>query len=258
MLPSLLLLFLQLQIPAPTGFVNDFAGVLDGGTRQRLEALCTEVRQKTGGDIAVVTLADLGGEEASDVARTIGREWKVGGTGPAGDPRNNLGVVILVVPRKNHQPGTGAVRIEVGRGAEGFLTDAGSGRIRDAMTPDLANEDYPAGIETGVAMVAGAFAKEFGVTLTGAVEPPAPEQWQWNGHLPWWVMVILVIFFIWIRIRLWPLFFFSGWGRRGGWGGGGFFSGGLGGRGGGGGFSGGFGGFGGGGGFSGGGAGGSF
>ncbi len=107
-----------------------------------MEAVIAEVREKTRGEIAVVTLADIGDRSASDVALEIGREWGVGAQGDAGDRGKNAGVVALLVPRKNHQPGTGDVFIAVGRGAEGFLTDARAGRIRDAMLPALGAEDY--------------------------------------------------------------------------------------------------------------------
>jgi uncharacterized protein len=73
-LRAALALLLQVQIPAPTGYVNDFAGVIDAGAAARMTALITELHQKTGADVAVVTLRDLGGRSAVDVAVQIGRE----------------------------------------------------------------------------------------------------------------------------------------------------------------------------------------
>src|ERR1041384_2228770 len=69
------------QIPAPRGFVNDFAGVLDSATIARMDAVIREVRERTGAEIAVVTLSDLAGREASDVALRIGRDWGGGAKG---------------------------------------------------------------------------------------------------------------------------------------------------------------------------------
>jgi uncharacterized protein len=259
-----ILLFAQtgLQIPAPSGFVNDFAGVVEASAVTRMESVIQRVRATTRGDIAVVTLADLGGREAADVALQIGRDWKVGGSGEAGDPAKNLGVVVLVVPRKNHEPGTGAVFISTGRGAEGFLPDARVGRIRDAMTPALAREDYGAALETGVGLIAQAFADEFHVSLGVPVAQPAPE--TPTVRIPGLAKFIIFILLL-ILLNVISRAGRGGRRRGGGWwwpgGGGGWTSGGFGGWGGGssgGGFSGGFGGFGGGGGFSGGGAGGKF
>jgi uncharacterized protein len=257
------------SLPPPRGFVNDFAGVIDSQAAARIEATLQEVQRLTRGDIAVVTLSDIGRREASDVALQIGRDWKLGGAGPAGDPSKDLGVVLLLVPLKNHQPGTGQVWIATGKGAEGFLNDARAGRIRDAMIPALRNEDYSSALETGAGLLAQAFANEFHVTLTAAPAVPQPAEPQSGPALPGPIVafvVFLVIIIIFSTIAraarggglgaLWWLSVLSGMrgSGRGRWGGGGGSWGGFGGGGGGGGF----GGFGGGGGFSGGGAGGHF
>ena len=253
----LLLLLQQVAVPSPSGYVNDFARVLDSQSIRHMEAVITELREKTRGEIAVLTLPDIGDRQASDVAVQIGRQWGVGAKGEAGDPAKNLGVVVLLVPMRNHQRGTGQVFIATGRGAEGFLPDARVGRIRDAMIPDLAREDYGNGLAVGVDLIAQAFASEFGVELSNPeyVSPRAEPRLQ----APLGVVVLIVILVIIVsglsrlgrRRRRW-----GGWTGWGGWGGGGWGSGGGGWGGGGGG--GGFGGFGGGGGFSGGGAGGKF
>jgi len=249
----LLAVLLQISVPPPRGFVNDFAGVLDAASVRHMEAVIAEVREKTRGEVAVVTLADIGDRAASDVAVQIGRQWGVGAKGEAGDRSKNLGVVVLLVPRKNHQPGTGDVFIATGRGAEGFLTDARVGRIRDAMLPALGTEDYGNGLSLGVDLIAQAFAAEFGVTLTSpeyAMPPPTLDD-RTPVTIPFgWVIAIVILLLIFSRGRLlWVPFWILSQGRGGGWSGGG----GWGGRGGGG-----FGGFGGGGGLSGGGAGGKF
>jgi uncharacterized protein len=257
------------SLPPPRGYVNDFAGVIDPAAAARMEATLREVQRLTHGDIVVVTMADLGRREAADVALQIGRQWKLGGAGQAGDPAKDLGVVLLLEPLHDHQPGTGQVFIATGRGAEKFLNDARAGRIRDAMRPSFRNEDYSAGLEIGVGLLAQAFADEFHVTL--ATPTIAPDTLAGSGGPAFprpvvaFVIFLTVIIFLSALSRagrgslggLWWLSLLSGWGRSGRWGGGGGSWGGFGG-GGGGGFGGGFGGFGGGGGFSGGGAGGKF
>jgi uncharacterized protein len=244
-----LAVLLQVSLPAPRGYVNDFARVLDAASVAHMESLIAEVRDKTHGEIAVVTLSDIGDRAAADVALQVGRQWGVGAKGEAGDPAKNLGVVVLLVPLKNHRPGTGHVFIATGRGAEGFLPDARVGRIRDAMTPFLAREEYGVGLARGVDLLAQAFAQEFGVTLTGMPPPPGGESDRLPIPISWIVAAVIVLLIATRgRILLLPLWLGGfGGGRRGAtWGGGGGFGGG------------GFGGFGGGGGFSGGGAGGDF
>jgi len=242
----------QIAIPAPRGYVNDFAGVLESGSVAHMEAVIAQVRAATRGEIAVVTLPAtmVGDRAASDVAVQIGRQWGVGAKGEAGDPAKNLGIVVLLVPLQDHRPGTGQVFIATGRGAEGFLPDARVGRIRDAMTPYLAREDYGAGLAVGVDLIAQAFADEFGFALTGVeARPPPPEGGSDEFPIPiGWVLAIVILLIIVTRGRILLLPFALG--RFGGRGGGGWGGGGGGG--------GGFGGFGGGGGFSGGGAGGRF
>ena len=253
MLVTLCCALLQIAVPPPRGYVNDFAGVLDAASVAHMTAVITELREKTRGEIAVVTLVDIDDRPAADVALQIGRQWGVGAKGEAGDPAKNLGVVVLLVPLKDHRPGTGQLHIATGRGAEGFLPDARVGRIRDAMTPYLAREEYGAGLARGVDLIAQAFAQEFGVTLTGVPES-VPDAGGQTLPIPvgWIVLaVVLLIVLSRGRILLLPLWFGGFGGGRGGWGGGGGFGGGSGGFGG-------FGGFGGGGGFSGGGAGGRF
>ena len=249
-----LLLVAQIQLPPPRGYVNDFAGVLDSASLAHMEAVITEVRAKTRGEIAVVTLSDIADRPAADVALEIGRRWGVGAKGEAGDPAKNLGVVVLLVPLQHHRPGTGQIFVATGRGAEGFLTDARVGRIRDAMTPYLAREEYGAGLAYGVDLIAQAFAQEFGVTLDAA--PPGARPVERDVSFPSRATLFWLIFagvFVLAQLarrrgrrgrRIWWV--------GGGWGGGGWGGGGGGGGGGG------FGGFGGGGGFSGGGAGGRF
>jgi uncharacterized protein len=260
-------------IPPPTGHVNDFANVIPADTRTRLEDLARRVRAATAGDIAIVTLPDLQGRPEEEVALAIGRQWGLGADSAIGSAARNAGVVILVVPKETSSDGSGVCRIEVGQGAEGFITDAMSGAMCRNAVPLFRQADYGGAVEQITAEVAGRFAREFGVTLEGAALPP-PRQPASGGNASSLFTFLLVIFLVMLVMSR------IGGGRRrkrgcigclpipipmggppmgGGWhrGGGGFGGGGFGGGGfGGGGFGGGgFGGFGGGGGFSGGGGG---
>src|SRR3954469_4086261 len=128
----LALLVLQgISIPAPVGYVNDFANIIDAAPAARISAIAADVKAKSGGEIVVVTLPDLKDRDIADVARTIGRDWKVGAAGSVGDAKKNAGVIILLVPKATSSDGRGHVRIETGYGAEGFLTDATTGAIQD-------------------------------------------------------------------------------------------------------------------------------
>jgi uncharacterized protein len=245
-------------IPAPTGMLNDFAGVIPPDHAARIEALAKEVRAKSGGEIAVVTLRDLGGREVGDVALRIGREWKVGANAKIGDAARNAGVVILVVPKETSSDGQGHVGIQTGQGSEGFITDGQTGDIIREALPIMKQRDYGAAIELMTRRVAEHFASSFNFTLGSAGEQPMPRQLSRRrepaGGFPPQLVFFLFVLLMLILSRgrgsgcLW-LALTSGGRGGGGWsGGGGFGSGGGGG----------FGGFGGGGGFSGGGSSGSW
>src|SRR6059036_1461349 len=222
-----LIVLAQIALPPPRGYVNDLAGVLDAASVAHMEAVIADVRAKTRGEIAVVTLADIGDRAASDVAVQIGRQWGVGARGAAGDSAKNLGVVVLLVPRKNHRPGTGAVFIATGRGAEGFLPDARVGRIRDAMTGSFAREDYGRGLAVGVDLIAQAFATEFHVTLeTAPVTAPEGREPGWfpDQRLVFGIIFALIVIVSLLprrRGRLGQFIYWGGGGWGGGWGGGG-------------------------------------
>ena len=250
-----------LQIPAPVGLVNDFAHVLPAQSVQALTALAEAVRTHSPGEMAIVTLPDIGQQDVSQVALEIGREWKVGNVGQPGDPTRNAGVVILIVPKETNSSGRGECRVEVGRGAEGYITDGDAGSIcREAVSGYFRNRDYAGGISLVAVRVAQAMAKEYNFSLdsalTTAATPPEPTSGP-SGGIPPVVFVFLLFIILSMlggrRRGCLPLLFLGAGGfggGRGGWGGGG---GGFGGGGGGG-----FGGFGGGGGFSGGGGGSSW
>lgn len=244
------------RVPAPRGFVSDFAEVIAPAEEGRITILVERVQAGSKGEIAVVTLADIAGRDVGDVALGIGRDWGVGAKAPVGDRARNAGVVVLLVPRETSSDGSGHISIQVGQGAEGFITDGMAGDIRREALPLLQMGAYGQALELITARLAERYAAEFGFGLDSTLVPRrrAPA----SGGIPPFVLFLAFVAIVVVlnmmnrggrggRLIL-PLPIPMGR-RRGGWGGGGF---------GGGGFGGGFGGFGGGGGFSGGGSSGSF
>ncbi|HET7842376.1 MAG TPA: TPM domain-containing protein [Terriglobia bacterium] len=216
----------------PTGYVTDLAGVIDGQTAQRLEALCTEVEQKTGAQIAVVTVKSLDGRTVEDYAVELFKHLGVG-------HKDNRGILLLVAPNDRHY------RFEVGYSLEPIINDARAGDVGREMVPYLRRNDYSGAIYLGTRRVADMIAADRGVTLTGA-PPPREHISEPANTLPFWVVPLgFVGFFLLMRLlnrggRRRRSGWWIGTGGFGGWGGGGFGGGGFGGS------SGGFGGFGGG------------
>jgi uncharacterized protein len=244
------------QVPAPTGFVSDFANVIPEADRVRMTRLIETVQAGSQGEIAVVTLADLEGRDVNEVALRIAREWGVGAKAGIGDRARNAGVVVLLVPRETNQDGRGYIRIEVGNGAEGFITDATSGDMIREATPLLQQRQYGPALSLITARLSQRYAAEFQFSLDSTLVPKRRARKQ-QGIPP--IVYIMVFFVIMSLLQsrgrrgrgVVVVPFPIGRGGGGGWGGG-FGGGGFGGGGGG------FGGFGGGGGFSGGGSSGSF
>ena len=245
-------------IPArPTDYVSDFANVVSPEIEAELNSLLARLRAAAGVEIAAVTLPTIGRYEPEQVGLEIGRRWGVGAAAEIGDATRNAGLVILLAPRQDGRPGTGAIRIETGFGMEGVITDAEAGRIRDMMIPEASREEYGPALRTGVRAVVARTAEAFDVSdsTLRAVRVPQPGGGGGGGS-PWLPIIFMLVFFVILpslggrgrRRRRRGVYWGPGpWiGGGGGWGGGG------------GGFGGGFGGFGGGGGFSGGGAGGRF
>ncbi len=149
-------------LPTPTGYVNDFAGVLSPETRQSLEELCTEVDHKAHAQIAVVTVKSMDPDKSGAIpsieefATALEDKWKVGKKG------TDRGVLLIFV--MNPPPVHG--RIEVGYGLEGFLNDAKVGDIGREMKPILVGGDLNKGISLGVHEIAQDIAADAGVTLS--------------------------------------------------------------------------------------------
>ena len=147
-------LFGQQAIPQPSGFINDYAGVLDAGIRAGLEALAQDLQAKTGAEVAVAVLQSLGGESLEDYTNRVAEHWGVG-------DQADRGVLLLLAIDERR------LRIEVGYGLEGIIPDGRAGEIRDGMTPYLRQGNYNGAVAFGVIEVATIVAADSGVTLAG-------------------------------------------------------------------------------------------
>jgi len=123
----------------PTGYVSDFAGIVSTTTKQQLESLLTQVESTNSAQIAVVTINSLKGDTVENYAVKLFEEWKIGQKG------KDNGILLLVAKEDRK------LRIEVGYGLEGTLTDAQSGMIiRNVITPRFKENNYDQGIKDGV------------------------------------------------------------------------------------------------------------
>lgn len=226
-------------VPELTGPVVDGAAMLSPATTAKLSSFIRRVHESGGPQLQVATVQDLGGISIEEASIKITDKWKLGGA------KADNGVLLLIARNERK------IRIEVGQGLEGSLTDAYSSRIiRDIMTPRFRSGDVDGGVVAAVFAIVRYTYPEFLKDDRGSGSMPAASSSGGssggiNGHT---LETLLMIFFFTFLIL--PALFGSRRRRRGfwlggggGWGGGGFGGGGFGGgggwSGGGGGFSGG-------------------
>ncbi len=127
------------DVPFLSGRVVDDAEILSAETRRALTDKLKAHEDRTGDQIAVLTVKTLGGENIEEFATRVFESWKLGQKG------KDNGVLLIVAS------GDRRMRIEVGYGLEGRLTDLLAGRIiRNVMAPRFKAGDYNGGVTAGV------------------------------------------------------------------------------------------------------------
>jgi len=149
------------EVPYLTGRVTDNAEVFSQETRTALTAMVRAHEDPTGDQIAILTLPSLEGGSIEDFAARVFESWKLG------RPGEDNGVLIVLSPEDRR------LRIEVGPGLRGRITDQAAGRIiRDLMTPRFNRGDFKGGMEEGLRAIIG---------LLEGNEPPPIAQSE-TGH----------------------------------------------------------------------------
>jgi len=127
------------NLPALTGRVVDQANILSADTRAAIQTKLKDLEEKSGIQLVVATVASLDGLEIEPYANQLFRAWKLG------EAQKNNGVLFLIAPKEHR------VRIEVGYGLEGTLTDATSKIIiANAVAPRFKAGDFNGGVSRGV------------------------------------------------------------------------------------------------------------
>ena len=231
-LPFLLLILTQTvsgaeDFPKPTGLLNDFAGTIPPGEKQKMEILAQEVLQKTGTSVVVVTMPTIADADVATYVTELYQKWGIGKKG------EDKGVLIFLALKERR------VRIETGYGVEGILPDGLVGEILDRYAvPFLKKDQYGKGLYNALVAVSHVIAKDANVELTGGVKVYKTPRRRVRrlGLFPLFFLILILFSFL-RRGRggiLLPLLLLGSMGGRGGFGGGfGGFGGGFGGFGGG-------------------------
>ncbi|MDD4352203.1 MAG: TPM domain-containing protein [Candidatus Gracilibacteria bacterium] len=247
------------ELGSPTGYVNDYTGVLNTESKNALETSLATFEQSTQHEVAVVLIDSLQGDYIENFANELFRDWGIG------QKDVNNGVLFLAAISDRE------MRIEVGYGLEGALTDLESSWIIDGIKPFFRDEDYAGGVKYAADEIMAAIQGEVVPEGYGESDPIAVATpivfflfyifMFFSGFLArskrWWpgavlgliagIILAIATFWAW-NILIWPILgglfdytiskFPPKKGKRSFWSGGGWSSGG--------GSSGGFGGFGGG------------
>jgi len=220
-----------LTFPELTGRVVDEAGLLTPAERQGLTDMLAAYEQKTTNQVVVVTLKSLQGTSIEDYGYQLGRHWGIGQKG------KDNGALLIVAPNERK------VRIEVGYGLEGELTDAASKLIiENIIVPAFKSGQFGPGIVAGTGAILKVLSGEqVAIPAAGKRREVERSSGGFGSLLP---MILIGVFWLFAGRRFmgrrrggfFPIIIpgGGGWGRRGGGGFGGGFGGGGGGFGGGG------------------------
>jgi len=139
-----------LEVPALKAHINDYAGMLSSETIRRLEADLVNLEKSDSTQVVVLTIPSLKGEVLEEFSIKVAEKWKIG------QEKTDNGVILLISKEDRK------LRIEVGRGLEGKLTDLVSGRIlRDEIKPKFKTGDFQGGVKSGVAAIISAVKGEY-------------------------------------------------------------------------------------------------
>ncbi|AJE03419.1 TPM domain-containing protein [Geobacter pickeringii] len=130
------------DVPPLRGYVNDYAGMISDGAAQRLQQALEAFERSDSTQIVVLTIPSLEGDDLEGFSIRVAEAWKIGQQG------KDNGAILLVAKAERK------VRIEVGRGLEGKLTDLVSGRIiRGDIAPRFKQGDFDGGVTVGVSAI---------------------------------------------------------------------------------------------------------
>ena len=173
-----------IEVPALKGRVNDYAKIIRDSDEREIEEYLAALDQSTGIQLAVLTMPSLEGDDIASFGIRVADKWKLG------DKDKDNGA-ILIVAYAEHD-----LRIEVGDGLEGSLTDAKCGLIlRNVIVPEFKNGDYSEGIRKGL-MNMGGLASGDESAVSRSVREGNSDSSSDNA-------IVYIICFIWLM-----LFFF--------------------------------------------------
>jgi uncharacterized protein len=175
------------NLPPLTGRVVDQADIIPAETRTAIETRLKDLEDKSGIQLVVATVKTLQGGDIETFANDLFRAWKLG------EAKRNNGVLLLVAPVEHK------VRIEVGYGLEGTLTDAlSSVIISSTIVPHFKASDYAGGIDRGVDAIIAVLTTDASEWHAKARVRSEDQQGLFGGLLPIFMIGVVLFLFIYI------------------------------------------------------------
>lgn len=166
-----------LEVPILKGRVNDYGAMLSTEAESRIETLLKDLEDKDSTQVVVLTIPSLAGDSLEDFSMRVAERWKIGQKGLDNG-------AILIVARDDRK-----VRIEVGYGLEGRLTDITAGRIiRDRIVPEFRAGRFDQGVLNGVVALTEVVRGEF----QASSQPPAAS--GANDLMPFLLIFVFMVF----------------------------------------------------------------
>ena len=149
-------------LPAPTGQVNDYANVIDAQTKQRLDTILRNLKERQNIEIAVVTVSTTGDQDIFEYSLAVARGW---GIGSKDGDKAGLLLLVAINDRK--------YQTQVSRHLEGDLPDGLAGQIeRERLVPQFRRGDYGQGISDTIHAYIATLAQSRGFSTEG-IDPGA-------------------------------------------------------------------------------------
>ena len=174
LIPTAIPAFAKSDIPSPTNqfFINDFSDILSSDTEEYVFSTSKKYQSKGGPQVVVATIPSLNGSSIEEYSIDMARNWGIG------SKAENNGVLILLALEERE------VRIEVGYGLEGVITDSLAGRFIRHATPDLKKDDFDAGLR-----------KIYDLVINELEEPGSYEEENGGERsaLPFFLMILVIL-----------------------------------------------------------------
>lgn len=172
----------------PIGYVNDFANLITSGDQNRLNIIIKNLKDQTTAEIAIVTIKSTDSEPIENYAVKLFEKWGIGQKG------KDNGILVLVAVNDRN------VRIEVGYGLEGAVTDAISRNIIETyFVPNFKQGNYSTAILSGVQAIVALCAKEYGVNISSVGSEYYKADYTANRKKGSLIdLILMILFFIFI------------------------------------------------------------